>query len=133
MWKNGQDIFPGRKKGLFILHPFRPKSPPPPPQIPKSTKKVLKTCIFGQISNSSLIFYPLPILGIRFKFYYAPYLSIIEVTFAKISFSKLMPIQSYRGKNLWGRGYPTLDMRRVKVLNYEVRAGILCQGLHNKG
>ena len=69
-----------------------------PPQISKSTKKVEKTVIFGQISNSSLIFYPLPILGLSFKFYYAPYSVIIDVTLAKTWFSKLMLIQSYRGK-----------------------------------
>ena len=38
----------------------------------KKTPKKLKNCIFGQISNSSLIFYPLPILGLSFEFYYAP-------------------------------------------------------------
>ena len=55
--------------------------------------------MFGQISNSSLIFYPfpLPIFGLSFKFYYNPPCPvIIKVLLAKISFSKLMPIQSYR-------------------------------------
>ena len=47
------------------------------PQISKSTKKGFKKGIFGQISNSSLIFYHLPILGLSFKFYYSSYPVII--------------------------------------------------------
>ena len=39
----------------------------------------------------------LPILRPSFKFYYAPYPVTIEVRLAKISFSKLLPIKSYRG------------------------------------
>ena len=91
----------------------------PYPQSSKSTKEESKTCIFGQISNSSLIFYPLPlpILGLSFKFYYAPCPVIIEATLAKISFSKLMPIQSYRRKTLGGRldPPPPFGIRRVNI------------------
>ena len=42
------------------------------------------------------------LLGLCFKFYYAPYPVIIEITLWKISFSKLMPIQSYQGKTIEG-------------------------------
>ena len=38
------------------------------------------------------------------NFIVPPYPVIIKVTLAKISFSKLMPVQSYRGKTLGGGG-----------------------------
>ena len=63
----------------------------------------LKNRIFGQTSNSSLIFDPLPrpILELSSKFNYTLYLVIIQGGLAKISFSELiMPIHSYGGK-LW--------------------------------
>ena len=94
-----QGPFPGCPLHIITLYftPFLTKS------TPQKAPRKLKNCIFGQISNSSLSFYPLsfPILGLSFKFYYAPYRIIIEVTLAKISFSKLLPIQSY-GRNTWG-------------------------------
>ena len=71
-------IFPGLKSRDFvpdtsehpILHHFRSNSPP---SNLKKHQKVQKL-YFGQISNSSLIFYPfpLPILGLSFKFNYTP-------------------------------------------------------------
>ena len=72
-------IFSGLKQEIFqivpdtsehtILHLFWPN-----PLKAQETPKKLKNCIFGQISNSSLIFcpLPLPILGLSFKFCYAP-------------------------------------------------------------
>ena len=43
------------------------------------------------------------------------YLVIIEVIVGKISFSKLMPMQSYGGKPLGvGSTYPSLGIRKVK-------------------
>ena len=59
-----------------ILHVFRQNSLP---SKLKNHQKKLKNCIFGQISNSSLIFYPLPILGLSFKFYYAPIRSLSKL------------------------------------------------------
>ena len=62
----------------------------PPPLKAKKTPKKLKNCIFGQISNSSLIFYPLPILGLSFKFYYAPYpVTVSKLDEAKFRFRNL--------------------------------------------
>ena len=66
----------------ILSYTFSDQIHPPPPKL-KDTKKV-KNCIFGQISNSSLIFYPLSILGINFKFYYAPY----PVTVSKLEEAK---------------------------------------------
>ena len=62
------------------------------PQRSKSTKKVKKV-FFGQILNSSLIFFLslFWILGLSFTFYYAPapYPVIIEVRLAKVRFQNL--------------------------------------------
>ena len=65
------------QKSLFYT--FSDKTHPPPPhKSQKAPKKLKKTCIFGQISNSSLIMYPLPLsmLGLSFTFYC---LVVIEV------------------------------------------------------
>ena len=51
----------------------------------------------------------------------SPYQVVIEVTLAKISFSKLMPVQSDREKTLGGREWGVgvdlipLGIRRVKI------------------
>ena len=61
-----------------------------PPHKAKKTPKKFKNCIFGQLSNSSLIFYPLPILGLSFKFYYAPYsVTVSKLDEAKFHFENL--------------------------------------------
>ena len=99
-------IFPGLKQELSRLSLTHQKTlfytfsdQIHPPQISKSTKKHL---YFGQISNSSLIFTLSLSWGLVSNFITLPYPFIIEVTLAEISFSKLMPIQSYRGKTVTG-------------------------------
>ena len=111
-------IIPGLKQGLFpgfpwhigthsTLHIFWPNL--------KKHQKSLKNYIFGQISNSSLIFYPLPNLGLSFKLIMPPYPVIIEVTLAKISFSKLITLVKSTGKNLRAIDLtnPSLGITRV--------------------
>ena len=81
--------------------------------------KTLKRLFLDKFQTGPLIFYPLrlPILGLSFKFYYAPpsELAIIEVTLAKISFSKLMPIQSYGGKTLCGGQLKIMQGGHLKI------------------
>ena len=97
---------------------FYTKFTPPPPNI-KKHQRILKKLYFWTNFKQFPHFEPspLPILGLSFRFYDAPYPTIIEVTLAKISFSKLMPIQSYSGKTLGGVNLipPSLGIRRVKT------------------
>ena len=104
--KQGIFQFVSDTSGKITLHLFYQLAPLKSQKAPRK----LKNCIFGQILNSSLIFDPLPLsnLGLSFKFNYTPDLVIIEVGLAKISFSKLMPIQSYGGKTFRGRLNPPL-------------------------
>ena len=66
--------------------------------------QISKSSILDKFQTVPSFSYPLllSILGLSFKFYYAPHPVIIEVTLAKISFRKIMPTQSYRGKTLEG-------------------------------
>ena len=85
-WKNRAKcgkmvIFSGLQQGIFPDCPwhirtyyFTPFLTRFTPLKAQNAPKKFKNCIFWQIPNSSLIFYPLPlpILGLSFKFYYAP-------------------------------------------------------------
>ena len=62
------------------------------------------SCIVGQIFNSSLIFYLLPILELSSKYYCTPYLVIIEVGLAKTLLLKLSyAYPKLWRENVWGR------------------------------
>ena len=64
----------------------------------KAPTKLKKNCIFGQISNSSLIFYPLLILGLSFKFYYAPYpVTVSKLDEASFVFKTYVIKENLRG------------------------------------
>ena len=89
MWKNGH--LPELKQRPFPASPWHIRTLYFAPFLTKFTSlksqkepKKFKKLYFGQISNSSLIFYPLPILGLSFEFYYVAYPVIIKVTLAKI-------------------------------------------------
>ena len=129
MWKNGNFFVPDTSEH-YILHPFPDQIHLP--KISKSTEKVLfffekKNCIFGQISNSSLIFLPSssPILGLSFKFFYPPIpslsLSYIGQNFVFETYA--CPVLSRRRKNLrWGRLNPSpLGIRRVKNVDLALK------------
>ena len=116
-------IFPGLKHEIFQVVPdtlehsiFYLSDQIHPPQISKSTKTLKKT-IFGQISNISLIFDPLPILGLSFNLYYFPlsghFRSCISQNFV---------FKTYAYTKLWRktlRGRLNLAIIRVKVIRFD--------------
>ena len=110
-WSFCQDL--GRKFSRLSLthqntlsYTFSDQIHPPPPS-------KVKNCIFGQLSNSSLIFYPLPILGLSFKFYYAPYpVTVLKLDEAKFHFQNLRLSKVIQEKPKGGR--LLFDIRRVK-------------------
>ena len=92
-----------------LFYTFSDQIHPPVKSQKARNWKVKKLCFWTNFKQFPQ-FYPLPLPILGLNFIISPYPVIIEVTLAKSSFSKLMPIQSYQGKTLGGGGKVDLTL-----------------------